>query len=192
MLPEMTAGSHLPEHIQRVVLTGFMGSGKTTTGRVLARRLEWRFADLDDFVSQSEGLSVPEIFARQGEAAFRTAEVNALRGLLTEPHLVIALGGGAPETPAIRELLAAASGTVVVHLHAPFEALYARCLAQAADPAATSRPLLGEQRAAAERFARRLPVYAQIAHGTANADAPSAQAVADEILGKLTQLISHV
>lgn len=182
----------LPEHIVRLVLTGFMGSGKTTTGRVLAQRLGWHFADLDDAVSAREGLSVPEIFAKKGEPAFRAAEVDALRSLLAHTRTVIALGGGAPETPAIRDLLAGSKGTIVIHLHAPFKSLYARCLAQAADHDATERPLLGEQQAAAERFARRLPVYAEIAHQTANAGAASPEAVADEVLMHLTELIAPV
>ncbi len=163
-----------------------MGSGKTTVGRVLAGLLAWRFADLDDEVTRRESATVPDIFARRGEAAFRDAELAALRELLQDRGTVIALGGGAPETAAIRTLLATTHETVVVHLHAPFDILYDRCLMQAGDPASTARPLLGERQAAAQRYERRSAVYAQVAHHTADAAGGSPAAVAASILATLT------
>ena len=82
-----------------VVLIGFMGAGKTTVGRELARRLRWHFLDLDDVIEQREQKSVAEIFASSGEAAFRQAESAALAALLQDREsssdLVLALGGGA-------------------------------------------------------------------------------------------------
>ena len=156
--PESSAGPPV-----RLVLAGFMGSGKTTVGRELAKLLGWEFADLDDVVRVAEGLPVPEIFRQRGEAHFRAAEVRALGGLLQRNRQVIALGGGAPETPALRELLLRDSGTWVVHLQAPAELLFARCQAQAADPKATVRPLLGTAEEASFRWARRRPFYEAIA-----------------------------
>lgn len=159
-----------------------MGSGKTSVGRALAQQLGWRFADLDEVVHQAEGLSVPEIFAQKGEPFFRTAEIRALDQLLHQDRVVIALGGGAPETSELRALLQSASGTAVIHLHAPFEILYRRCVLQAEDPDATSRPLLGAWGAAAERYTRRLPLYAAIAHHTADVSEGSAQRIAEMLL----------
>ncbi len=168
--------------VQCIVLTGFMGSGKTTVGRLLADRLGWVFADLDAAVEFRLGLSVPQVFACHGEAAFRTAEVAALRDLLHHPRQVIALGGGAPGTPALRELLREAAGTIVVHLRAPFPVLYERCRLQARDPAATDRPLLGDPETAARRYEERLALYLSIAHCTAETGQVDPDAVADDIL----------
>ena len=156
----------------RIVLAGFMGSGKTTVGRLLADRLGWKFADLDDEVASREGLTVPAIFRERGEAAFRAAEVSALRGLLQANELVISLGGGAPETVAVRELLADTDRLAVIHLHAPFDLLYDRCATQALDRLSIARPLLGTREAAESRYTRRLRLYAEVAHASADAALP--------------------
>src|ERR1051326_3373260 len=95
--------------MQRIVLIGFMGAGKTTVGRVLAQWLRWPFFDLDDVIEQRERRTVAEIFANAGEAAFRRAEHAALRALLQENatagDLILALGGGAFVQPHNRTLL---------------------------------------------------------------------------------------
>ncbi len=151
---------------KRIVLTGFMGSGKTTVGRLLAAELGWEFADLDAVVEVAAGKSVPRIFAEDGEEAFRVAELVALQALLAQPHQVIALGGGAVGTPALRERLAASPETIIVHLQAPFPVLYERCRREVLDPDATARPLLGTYGAAEERFTLRQRIYAAVAHLT--------------------------
>lgn len=180
-----------PGEIQRIVLAGFMGSGKSTVGRTLARRLGWEFADLDACIEARLGLSVPQIFARDGEDSFRTAEVTELTQLLCRPNCVIALGGGAPGTSAIRDMLARSERTVVVHLRAPFAVLYKRCCRQAAKPNAVARPLLGDpllgdtEAAAHRRYRERLDVYAAVAHCAVDADAGPPSAVADAILRQL-------
>ncbi len=167
--------------VERIVLTGFMGSGKSTAGRLLAERLGWEFADLDACVEARLGLSVPQIFTLHGEQAFRAAEVRDLAHLLSESRRVIALGGGAPETPALRTLLAGSPGTAVVHLQAPFPTLYERCQKQAMKADAVDRPLLGELEAAARRYRDRQEIYAAVAHQVAAADAGSPEMVAEEI-----------
>lgn len=80
--------------MKRLVLVGFMGSGKSTVGPLLARRLGWRFADLDAEVERRAGRTVPEIFREQGEAAFRELERRAAEDLLVREELVLATGGG--------------------------------------------------------------------------------------------------
>src|ERR1700749_3713805 len=89
----------------RIVLTGFMGSGKSTVGPLLAAELGWAFLDLDTEIERRTGLTVPQIFAEQGEAAFRKEETAALAAVLGRTRTVIALGGGAPETLGNRLLL---------------------------------------------------------------------------------------
>lgn len=79
-----------------VFLIGFMGSGKTTTGRQLAENLLYNFADLDMLVEEQEGLPITEIFARKGEDYFRCAETAVLESLLERKKLVVACGGGTP------------------------------------------------------------------------------------------------
>src|ERR1700732_2939081 len=64
---------------QTICLAGFMGSGKTTVGTLLARQLAWRFVDLDDRIEEAAGLRIPEIFERLGEPAFRQMEADQLR-----------------------------------------------------------------------------------------------------------------
>ena len=156
-----------PPSIERIVLTGFMGSGKSTIGRSLAERLGWRFVDLDNVIEERDGRSVARIFAESGEPAFRVKETEALASSLGESHLVIALGGGALETPANRRALATASKTSIIFLNAEFDTLYERCrqqIANGADSGLPVRPLLGDREAAAARLTRREPIYREAAH----------------------------
>lgn len=153
--------------VQRIVLTGFMGSGKSTIGRRLAERLGWRFVDLDQVIEQLDGRTVARIFAESGEPVFRALETEALISTLREHHLVVALGGGALETEANRKALRNASQTWTVFLAASFETLYGRCqkqIAAAAECALPVRPLLGGREAAAARLARREPTYREHAN----------------------------
>ena len=82
-----------------VVLLGFMGSGKTTLGKQLAASLGWMFTDLDRFVEAAHDRTIPDIFEKEGEAAFRKLESDALKKVLNYPHQVVAIGGGAPCSP---------------------------------------------------------------------------------------------
>lgn len=174
-----------PENTQRFLLTGFMGSGKTTVGRALATTLGWRFVDLDDAVSEQVGLSVPEIFSQHGEAFFRKAEVQTLAHLLNSRHVVIALGGGAPETPEARALLQRSHGSSVVHLEVPLPELYRRCTQQASDPDAVSRPLMGSYESVAQRYERRLPFYHAVARHRVPAHAADVAEIARSIAALL-------
>lgn len=80
----------------QIYLIGFMGSGKSYTGRRLAQLLNRRFIDLDDWIEQKAGLSIREIFEQQGEAHFREAEAEAIRQMAGQPAAVVATGGGTP------------------------------------------------------------------------------------------------
>lgn len=90
-----------------LAICGFMGSGKTTTGRSLAARLGWQFADLDSEIEKAAGRSVAKIFEDEGEAAFRKRETEALRAILVDADapLVLALGGGTLLSEENRELV---------------------------------------------------------------------------------------
>jgi len=101
---------------RRIVLTGFMGSGKTTVGPLVASLLGWRFVDVDDVIEAEAGVPITEIFARQGEEVFRESEHQTIARLAESNHLVLALGGGAIEHPKTRSLLLTTPRTLLVHL----------------------------------------------------------------------------
>jgi shikimate kinase len=92
-----------------IFLVGFMGSGKSTVGRMLAERLGWRFVDLDVQIESEQGVSISEIFSSRGEEQFRGIETAALRGCIkkiqTGQPTIVALGGGAFTRPENIELL---------------------------------------------------------------------------------------
>jgi shikimate kinase len=162
----------LPGNVSRIVLTGFMGAGKTTVGRQLAAALGWEFVDLDTFIEQRTGLTVPQIFAEKGEAAFRRLESVALAAALGRRNIVLALGGGTPEQITNRLLLEQTPRTLTVYLHAPLEVLTARCLAQ---QSGTERPVLANKTEVAQRFAARLPHYRRLAAVTIDTATASIQ-----------------
>jgi shikimate kinase len=100
-----------PTNTDRIYLTGFMGSGKSLVGRILAKRLGRPFADLDDVIVQEAGMSIPEIFRLRGEGVFREMEADAA-ARFTREQWVVALGGGTLVNPVTRDMLIN-SGTVV-------------------------------------------------------------------------------
>ena len=130
--------------VERIVLIGFSGTGKSTIARLLAQQLGWTAADTDEEIERSWGVSIPVIFRDHGEAAFRESERATLGRLLSHDHLVIATGGGAPVAEAAwgRDLLGR-EGTIVLALDAEPETILARLRRQAAQEGeAVERPLL--------------------------------------------------
>jgi shikimate kinase len=167
-----------PPSRKLIALAGFMGSGKTTVGRLLASQLGWRFLDLDTLIEERAGLSISAIFERHGEPAFREMEHAALqrtigktleRGLAT----VLALGGGTFAQPLNVELLRAA-GAAVVWLRCPTETLLARCATMA------NRPLFRDENSFLELYRQRLPFYEQAEFRVESAGEP--RRVAEAIL----------
>lgn len=116
-------------------LVGFMGSGKSAMGRLLAEALQRPFVDLDSTVEERSGHSIPEIFERRGEVWFRELEFEALRELAEASPAVIATGGGAFDREANRELMRASG--LVVWLDVPLELAQARALKDPERPLAT-------------------------------------------------------
>ena len=116
--------------MKKIILLGYMGSGKTTVGKLLANSLELPFRDLDDVITTRLHATIPEIFEEKGEIFFRKKEAEILEEILQTPRsLVLASGGG---TPCYGNNLDAmlAHGSTVIYLHYSVPALAERLLAQ--------------------------------------------------------------
>ena len=161
---------------RRIVLTGFMGSGKSTAGPLVARRLGWRFVDVDDVIEAEAGLPIADIFAREGEAAFRDREHETIARLAAGEGLVLALGGGAIEHEETRSLLLRAPGTLLVHLEVELETTLVRC-----SGTEHVRPILADRANLAERYTRRLPLY-RTAHVSIRTDSLTPEETVDAVL----------
>jgi shikimate kinase len=157
----------------RIVLVGFMGAGKTTVGRALAKRLGWEFIDLDRAVEAHVGRSVRAIFAEQGEASFRAEELRAAQALAQRTRCVLAAGGGAWAQPATRAVLA--EGALTVWLRAELQTLLRRL------PADGTRPLLADRARIPILLAERESSY-RLADVSVDTTSASPHEVADELL----------
>lgn len=162
---------------QLVFLVGFMGSGKSTVGRLLAGRLGWKFLDLDEEIERRLGRSILQIFGNQGEPYFRQVESAVLEEVLTgaEPvPTVAALGGG---TIAQQQNLARirANGGITIWLRCRLDELRRRCSTM------TNRPLFRDPASFEELYRQRLPYY-EMADFAVDVTERSPAAVAESIL----------
>jgi len=154
-----------------------MGAGKSTVARRVAAIRGVAALDLDQAIEEREGRSVARIFAEDGEAHFRSLEVEVLAPLLGSGS-VIALGGGAYMTPAVRDLCAAA-GATTVYLHAS----PVRLLARLDEAEQALRPMLADQPLArlTSLYAARDPIY-RTADVIVDVDGATPDQVADEVV----------
>ena len=156
-----------------------MGSGKSSVGRLLARKLRRRFSDTDRLIISREGREIAEIFETDGEDYFRGAETAALRSLIGRTGLVVATGGGIVTRPENLEILRDLG--FVVWLKADEEVIYERVsrnekrpLVKTADPRATIRDL----------YAKRLPLYEAAAQFCINTSTLPHRDVAEGIIAE--------
>jgi shikimate kinase len=170
----------VPPHLRRLVLTGFMGAGKSTVGRLLAARLNWSFLDLDAHLEARTNATIPQLFERHGEAHFRRLESSALASALGRDHTVLALGGGTPEELTNRLLLEQTPATFTIFLDAPFPTLFDRCMLQD-----IARPVLEDPAAAQLRFTKRHPLYRRLANLTINTADQTQEQTVEAILKTL-------
>lgn len=160
-----------------IALYGMMGVGKSTVGRLLAGRLGRGLADTDEEIVRWQSRQIPEIFAAEGEAAFRAYESTVVRELATYHDLVIALGGGAVLDDA--NVVDLSLTSVLVHLHCDLDVLVDRLRAEA-----EHRPLISGddvERRVRDTWAARADQYAAVADVTVDASAPPA-GVVDQIV----------
>jgi shikimate kinase len=140
-------------HRRKVIyLLGFMGSGKSTVGQLLAKALGWPLIDLDTIIEAGQGLSIREIFENSGEPFFRQVERAALAEASKAEPAVIALGGGTFAQPPNVDLIHEMGGTTV-WLDCPPEILRVRCAGM------ENRPLFRDEQSFTNLFMERLPYY---------------------------------
>lgn len=139
---------------QRIIIIGFMATGKTTVAHALARRLNCLAIDLDHMIAERERRGPKEIIDQDGEAAFRKVETETLREVLKDTNArVIAVGGGAWTLAENRELIAQHRG-LTVWLDAPFELCWKRI-----EAGRELRPMAPSREIALKLYAQRRPVY---------------------------------
>lgn len=158
-----------------VALTGFMGSGKSTVGRIVADALGCTFLDLDLIIEKKAGKSIPQIFEAEGEREFRRLEKKALEDTVSkycESTAVLALGGGTVTVPGAVQLLQ--EKTLCIYLESSAETLQERI------GNGEGRPLADEN--FAQRLESREPLYNAAAHVTICTEGLSSEDVADEII----------
>jgi shikimate kinase len=164
---------------RRIYLIGFMGAGKSTIGRLLAKRLGWAFIDLDREIEKSERRSISDIFLQDGEPHFRKLEHQHLCDLATRQHLVVALGGGAFLDKANRDLTT--STGVTVWLKVSFATVVSRVRMDG------TRPKFATREQAENLYQIREPIYSLASIHT-DADNRPPSEVADELLGVIRKL----
>ena len=158
-LPHMTVAAQNHDLPENIVLVGFMGSGKSTVGRMLARQLRFRFLDTDKLVEQRVGMAIAEIFEQHGEADFRKRETEVLESLGGIRQHIIATGGGIVTVPENIPLLRILG--LVVLLRADPDEIYRRVSRN------SERPLLqveDPRKRVLDLMAARQPRYESAAH----------------------------
>jgi shikimate kinase len=159
----------------KIYLVGFMTAGKTTVARILAARLGWRAEDVDELIEARERMTVADIFARHGEAYFRSVEREILRLVLPLRHTVVATGGGTFMDPDSQQTINVDGASV--WLDVPLETVIARL------PVDRRRPLAADRAQMERLFAIRQAGYAR-AHHRLPATGP-AEEIAERILDAL-------
>jgi shikimate kinase len=157
----------------KLYLVGFMGAGKTTVARLLAKRLDWKVEDIDERIEKRERRDIPSIFRQSGEPYFRAIEREELITLLSQRGAVVATGGGTMADPGNRELML--RDGAVIWLDAPFSTLVSRV------PLDGRRPLAADRLEMERLYNQRLMAYCQ-AHLRVDAGRGSVEELVDQIV----------
>lgn len=162
---------------EHIVMVGFMGSGKSSVSRVLAKRTGLPLIDVDKHIEQTQGRKIKQIFAEEGEAGFRRIETQAMAALAFEPKSIISCGGGIVGS-AVNRAIVKALGTVV-YLEVPCDEAVGRI----SDP--STRPMLNGERPVQEIYDERLPLYRDVADITIDTSGKSVGQNVGQVLGAL-------
>lgn len=160
----------------KIYLVGFMGAGKSSVARRLARRLGWQTADIDAMVEQREHMTVADIFAKRGEPYFRAAERAVVAAQVPTRHVIVATGGGTFVDPQNRETIN--QDGVSVWLDVPLDLAIARV------PADGRRPLAANRDEFEQLYHARRSAY-QLAHIRLEANRANVDALVEELLDRL-------
>lgn len=175
-----------------ITLCGFMGSGKSSVGAELARRLGWHFIDLDNAVEESAGMTITEIFAAGNEQGFRKRESLVLNEILLAysckgSNLVLALGGGTPVIPENRKAIR--EKTFCVYLQASADTLFGRLEHDCGGRPVLTKKASGNPEALYERISclldARAGFYEECSRLTINTDSLGIGGTAVEIISSL-------
>ena len=165
--------------MSNIILTGFMGTGKSSVGKMLAQKTGYVYRDLDAIIVGQVGMSINEIFAKHGEAYFRELEANAIKQVSSADKQVVATGGGAVIREDNRTLLR--NSGIIVNLEASVEEICSRLSND------SERPLLNDRKSSeklAELLEQREPYYAD-ADIRIDTTGKKVEYVVDEILCRL-------
>jgi len=168
--------------IYNIVLIGFMGTGKSSCGKLLAQRLHWEFVEMDKYIEQIAGLSIPDIFAMRGEPHFRDLETQACRALAKKYHAVISSGGGVVTRNENVQILR--SFAYLILLTAPPAEIYRRIMQDGKE----KRPLLAKANPMQEierLLAIREPLYYNAADIRFDTSGKDPDTIVSEILQNL-------
>ena len=143
-----------------VVLIGFMGSGKTTIGKSLARQLHKTFVDVDTIIEKEQNTSINDIFENRGEKYFRSLEQKCINELTTKTGQIIATGGGLPIYSTIAE------NSLIINIDADFDVILGRLSSKERD----KRPLLQDESRARALYDQRMDTYRELAHFSVDAN----------------------
>ena len=157
----------------KIYLVGFMGAGKSTVARALARRLDWKVEDIDARIEQRERRDIPTLFRQEGEPYFRAVERQELIALLPERGTVVATGGGTFVEPAARELML--RDGACIWLDASFTTILDRV------PVDGRRPLATDRIEMERLYNQRLMAYGQ-SHLRLDASRSSVEELVDQIV----------
>ncbi|MDD5140819.1 MAG: shikimate kinase [Verrucomicrobiales bacterium] len=167
---------HSRRHLVNIALIGFMGTGKTSVGRLVAEQLHYDYLDTDEMIQASTGRSITDIFTKDGEPAFRALEQKVVEELASRTNTVISTGGGLPVNP--ENLASLKTHALVVCLWSSPEKIWERVRHQ------SHRPLLHDENPQAkirELLAARGPFYKQ-ADVLLNTDVRSVREVAQQVI----------
>lgn len=139
-----------------IALCGYMGSGKTTLGKLLAQELNFQFCDTDDYIENTQNMTIPYIFEKYGEKYFRDLEFEALCYFKDKSNIILSLGGGLPIADKNKALL---NEMFVVYIDSPFEDCYNRI-------ALSNRPIVKQKskEQLKEHFDSRISHYKKVAN----------------------------
>ena len=169
------------EYKGRIALTGFMGVGKTTSGKILAKLTGYRFVDMDDEIEAQEGMKITEIFKTKGEAYFRKIETEMLQRYAGEQNIILSCGGGTVKNPANQAVLKSDFVTVWLYASAKY------CISGLD---ISNRPLLqcDNPLAAAEKMlAERIPFYASCAYAVVCVENLETEQIANKVYEQISR-----